>query len=58
MNLNGSRYGIHLPTELQNLYQIDTEDVFVCFRLNYQRLIRKIANADANFFLEVKKFKE
>ena len=49
MNLNGSRYGIHLPTELQNLYQIDTEDVFVCFRLNYQRLIRKNANADANF---------
>lgn len=47
--VNGSRYGIHLPTELQNLYQIDTEDVFVCFRLNYQRLIRKIANADANF---------
>lgn len=47
--INGSRYGIHLPTELQNLYQTDTDNVFVCFRLNYQRLIRKIANADANF---------
>lgn len=45
--INGSRYGLYLPPELQNLYQTDTDNVFVCFRLNYQRLIRKIANAAA-----------
>ena len=45
--INESRYGLYLPPELQNLYQTDTDNVFVCFRLNYQRLIRKIANAAA-----------
>lgn len=45
--INGSRYGLYLPTELQNLYQTDIDNVFVCFRLNYQRLVRKIANAAA-----------
>ena len=36
--INGSRYGLYLPPELQNLYQTDTDNVFVCFRLNYQLL--------------------
>ena len=43
--INGSFWGISIPDELQNLYNCDTENVFVCFRFNYQRIVRKIMSA-------------
>ncbi len=40
-----NRFGIALPDQLVNLHLVDTENVFVCFRLNFQRIMKKIINA-------------
>ena len=53
-----SRYGLSLPDELANLYQVDTDNVFVCFRLNYQRYMKKIIYASTGvvFFENTESF--
>lgn len=42
---NNNRYGFSLPSELFNLYQVDTDNVFICYGLNYRRYVKKIAYA-------------
>lgn len=42
---SGTRLGFSLPAELVNLYQTDTDNVFVCYRLNYRRYMKKVVYA-------------
>lgn len=42
---NSNRYGLTLPPNLVNLYNIDMDNVFICYRLSYHRYTKKIVEA-------------
>ena len=46
-----NRYGLYMPNELINLHNIDTDNVYICYRLSYHRYMKKIVEAHPGYVI-------